>query len=178
MSTESREDRSLDGMIDATARDLTAGSPSPALQARVRARIRGERSATAWRFPGPRAWRPAVGAAALSVLVMLWWRPPVDAPVPGRPAAPTEARQDVQLPEEPVAVAARPSSELPPRQRRTFLPVGDAAFAPTDIDLPIEPLVIEPISAGTTVVEEIAEPTPLDSAGLEIRPLSDELVSE
>ena len=155
----------IDALIDDTAKEMTAGSPSIALREHLRARL----------TPAPRAWwqvpmwQPVLGAAVLiAIAFVLLWRSPA---VPGGPAPvrfePPLAPEVVQAIDEPaierVAVAPRA-----PVARAVRLPV-----LPDDIN--VEPLDFTPIpQSSLAAIERIAVLAPLQVEQLAIA----ELLSE
>jgi hypothetical protein len=155
----------IDRLIDDTARELTTGSPSPALREGVRARLAPGRPW--WRVP---LWQPALGAAVLTVAILLTLRPETKAPVVAPTVQPTVAAAAAP------AVVAGPVAPPPVRVIRR---VERAQFAFAADDSPVEQLVVEPINAepiatAVAVVEDVSAPMPLSIAGLEIRPLPGE----
>ena len=166
----------LDALIDAAARELTAGEPSPALREQVRERI--ARPGAWWQLP---AWQPAVAAAAATVVAALVFWPgneviapsPVSAPAPlvaDLPRAPRGAP-----PPEPVV--SRPARREPPLARAMALPpAATPDVVPMGIGDDMEPLLLTPLDiaplAMTAVATDPNVPMPLRIEGLSINPLT------
>lgn len=177
------EGDSLDALIDDTARELSAGSPSAALRDNVRARLAPRRAW--WQIP---IWQPALGAAALAVVAIVLMSPdepapvssvtsPSQAPMGGAASADPTARPAVAKP--PIVVAeGRPvSTERPGRvtrsvARRLQPPESNQVAVPADPLPPIDPLAVEPVPIEFAVIERIPEPMPLRIERLQIERLS------
>lgn len=174
MSTD--RDDALDTLIDDTARDLTARAPSPSLRENVRARLSPRRAW--WQLP---LWQPALGVAALAVVVILVMSRSDPAPVapqsaPEQAAAPPTAEEPALAPRASARTPASPVEQPGVRAlpKRAVARVPLAAFVTREDETMLEPLVVAPMPAPIAVVEELPDPTPLRIAGLEIRPLSAE----
>jgi hypothetical protein len=136
-------------IIDAAARELTRGEPSPHLRHQIRARIEMPR-----RRPVP-VWAPAfAGVAALVIVVVVFQQAgtPIALPVP-QPAAVANATLMVVAPLEPER------SEPPERSERSVRTIE------------IEPLVIEPIAMPLMAVTTSSGDMPIEIEDLQIEPL-------
>jgi hypothetical protein len=145
-----------DDAIDAAARELTRGEPSPRLRHQVRSRI--QRRPAGLRVPA----LVAIGGAAAIVLAvfMVWNRPDTG---PDQQAAVTPAPvATVQQPAEPTPAKAPAPLRAGRRPRTT---------RPTRALEPIDPLVIEPIAMPPLAVTTSSGVMPIDIDYLQIEPL-------
>jgi hypothetical protein len=149
--------RRTDERIDAAARDLTRGAPSPRLRHAVRRRIEPRQ---------PRAriwlWLP-VFAGALAVLLLAiaqQWRSPEVPATPARMVATQDAPLAVAPPTPAVAVR---TAAVPPVRARRARPIRPLA--------PIEPLVLEPIAMPVIAVTTSSGVTPIEIEPLRVEPL-------
>ena len=166
----------VDRLIDEAARELTAGSPSPALRTRVRARIESRELS---RSGGRRArlvWKPALAAGALALLAFLVTRSrDPDVTTPGTAPPPEVARRSEAV-GSPVVEAVEPARPAPPEGARASARAararraveGDASgstgdpVAPLEGALPpIDLIAIEPVALARAAVERIPEPMPV-----------------
>jgi hypothetical protein len=170
MSTD--RDDALDGLIDETARELTLGSPSPALRENVRARRSGRSGYR--RIP---IWQPALGTAALAVLAIALMLPDRESALPA--VQENQAIRPEMEPPSTVAGVLQPSGMA--EQPRTLRPsvvrepptrASNQVAVPPNPLPPIEPLEIEPVPIERAVIEEIAAPMPLSIDRLHIERLS------
>jgi hypothetical protein len=157
----------VDALIDDTAREMTAGLPSPALRERVCARLAPRRRPI---------WRPALAAAALAVLTFVLM-PSGDEVPPAAPTAGEQARSGSSPPVtaaadigEPAPVVVEQDTVRVPQRAATRAEA--AAFATREDETMLAPLVIAPVPVLVATVEEIPGPMPLRIDGLEIPPLS------
>jgi hypothetical protein len=138
----------VDERIDATARDLTEGTPSPAVRAGIARQIATQR--VAWRFP---VWGAVAAAVSLIVVGVIFWPEPVREPVTPERAVLTEPNEPASA----VAAGRLPPEPAPERPREMARPIAATYVqtAPTS-----EPVIVEALDVG-----------PLESPSLEVRAL-------
>jgi hypothetical protein len=136
-------------LIDAAARELTAGEPSPRLRHAVRSRL--EQRPRAWHMP---VWVPALAGAALLVIVAF------GVTVADRPSdatAPAAPRVAVASP-----VVPPPVEPEPPKIASRSKPSNSSKF---------DPLVIEPLRLQAIAVGSSSGVMPIEIDDLRIEPL-------
>ena len=170
----------LDALIDATARELTTGEPSPALRERVGARI--SRPRAWWQVP---AWQPTVALAAATVVaaVVFWPGKEAIAPSPVPASAPLVAElplvpEMMPAPKPEAPAVARPARRAPPLvgAMAALEPAAPPTVTPTAIGDDMEPLLLTPLDIApltmTVVANDPNVPMPLRIEGLSINPLT------
>ena len=135
---------------------LAAIEPSPALAARVRERVAGERARTWW----PLEWQLIGVAAAVAVLAAVLVIPRSERETGPLPVVPPSNAPSISIPVLPLDVAlsidtnpreiARPTSRVASRSPRVAAPDYPVlAMPPLEplTEISIEPVAIEPLSA-------------------------------
>ena len=153
----------LDAAIDAAARQLTTGEPSPRMRAGVRERIARRRAAW-WGAP---AW--SIASAVVAVLVIVVWQ---RSDAPPSPAGVDRGR-DVMLASEvlPLAPPAAPSPVRIRAARPAVRASASAAPLPPHSPLVIGELTIAPLDEGPVELQVIETPMPLRADRLTFEPL-------
>jgi hypothetical protein len=163
--------QAADRAIDAAARDLTCGEPTPQLRAAVRRRIEPR---TWWRMP---MWVPATVAAAAIVVAIVLTRNAPDAPVgsPPRPEQIVATTPPASL--VPVVSPAPPAepTRVRPAVRTTIRPAANSRTDPNGSRASTEPLypplVIEPLVVARIAMDAASGVMPIELEPLQIEAL-------
>jgi hypothetical protein len=161
-----------DELIDQVARAMTRGEPSPALRQAVRARLEGEpglaQQARRWGLPSqaPRMWAPALAAAVVVVLMLIW-----PGTVSGPRVDPLRSTRIASVPyvTPPVMLQPAPQIATVHQVETAVRPRGPGRASQRSIV--VDPLVIEPISVPLIAVDSSSGAMPIEIEPLQIEPL-------
>jgi hypothetical protein len=169
---DEKAERAIDAAIDQVARELTAGSPSADVRARVLARIDASRAhARMWRL----GWvAPVAVAALLLVAVAIWRKGDVSRPGTAPPAQTTAAQT------EPALEPSTPGLEHPTEESRTnrrsnvkrTVNPGPGTAASAVAALAPPPLAIDPLRVGTMPAIGSIELSEMTVPSIDVAPLT------